>query len=206
MLADVARGQGHRRVYRLATIDEQDQLLQQLNLDERGINELGELLTLGPGRLQEFCDAPFRSKPRLRRHPTRFSDGSFSVFYSSLEAETAAAEVRHWLPDRFGQLSTRRTMYYHRFSCVFAGSEKDLRGRETEWPELVGNDYAFCNQIGEEARQEGLDGLVTPSARHTGTNQPVLQRSALSEPRHEGIVSMTYDPDTGSVVASDEGA
>ena len=175
----------------------------ELNLDSLGSTELEELLALGPSRLVEFCDAPFRPKPRFPRVPTRFSDGSFPVFYSSLEPETAETEVRHWLPRRFGQLSTPRTMYYQRFSCEFSGSEKDLRGRETEWPELVGNDYTFCNRIGAEAQELRLDGLVTPSARHSGANQPVLQRSALSEPRYEGIVAMTYDPDTGSV-ASDE--
>ena len=89
---------------------------------------------------------------------------------------------------------------------MFTGVEKDLRGKLDDWPDLVADDYAFCNRIGAEARELGIDGLVTPSARHPGANQPVFQRSALSEPRHEGAVSMTYDPDTGSVVAGDEGA
>lgn len=75
-----------------------------------------------------------------------------------------------------------------------------------DWPELVGDDYAFCNKIGAEARHLGLDGLVTPSARHSGANQPVFCRRAISDPRQERTLAMTYDPETGSVVASNEGA
>ncbi len=185
-------------MYRLAAFD--DRLLDELELDMLGIAELEQFLASVPDRFAEYCDGPFRPKPVLKRQ-TRFSDGSFSVFYSSLRGETAEAEVRHWLPHRFGKIRMPRTVYYERFSCEFIGTEIDLRGKESEWPELVEDDYTFCNRIGAEARRLRLDGLLTPSARHPGANQPVFQRNALSDPRPDGLVAMTYDPATESVAS-----
>lgn len=110
--------------------------------------------------------------------------------------------MRHWFPGSLGQPAETRTIYYQRFSCVFSGTEKDLRPQASEWAGLIADDYAFCNDLGAEARQLGLDGLIVPSARHSGANQPVFQRGALEDPRREGLVAMTYNPKTRSVVTS----
>ena len=92
-------------------------------------------------------------------------------------------------------------MYYQTFNCTFAGIEKDLRPKLQEWPALVHDDYSFCNQLGAEARRLEIDGLVTQSARHDGANQPIFRRRAVSDPELEGMVAMTYHPDTGKVTS-----
>ena len=46
---------------------------------------------------------------------------------------------------------------------------------------------------------KGIDGLVTPSARHVGTNLPVFTRESISNPNVEAIVALTYNPDSGEV-------
>jgi len=176
----------------------------ELQLDRQGSDELQKLLSdAGKGSdLDELIDAPFRPRRRLR-NPTRFSDGSFPVFYSSLDTATAEAEMRHWLPCYGGRPETPRTMYYQRFSCTFDGVEKDLRPKVEEWPDLVHDiDYSFCNQIGAEARRLEVDGLVTRSARHEGTNVPIFVRRAVSGPELGGVVAMTYDPATGNVTST----
>ena len=173
----------------------------ELRLDPRGSDELQDLLADGARvvRVDELLDAPFRPKRRLRSR-TRFSDGSFPVFYTSLNAATAEAEVRYWLPRFMGSPGNPRTAYYQRFSCEFDGIEKDLRPRLGDWPDLIHDrDYSFCNQLGAEARHLQIDGLVTWSARYEGANLPVFRRRAVGSPRLEGVVAMTYHPDTGEV-------
>ena len=103
------------------------------------------------------------------------------------------------LVSRFcGNAGTPRTAYYHRFSCTFRGTEKDLRPKAAEWPGLVDKrDYTFCNQLGAEAMQSGLAGLVTPSALHDGANLPVFRRDAVSDPELLDVATVTFDPNTG---------
>ena len=85
----------------------------------------------------------------------------------------------------------------------FDGVEKDLRPKVEEWPDLVhDSDYSFCNQIGAEARRLEIDGLVTWSARHEGANVPIFMPRAVSDPELEGVVAMTYDPDTDNVTST----
>lgn len=148
---------------------------------------------------RELLDTPFRQK--RKRQPTRFSGGSFPVFYSSLDSETAEAEIRHWAPRFMGRPERPRTAYYCRFRCTFKGVEKDLRPQIGTWPNLThDSDYTFCNQLGAEAVELGLDGLTTWSARRAqGVNVPVFSRRSLSNPKTVRLVTVTYNPATGSV-------
>jgi len=197
VLENILSRSNRRRVFRLAVIP--DDLRDELQLDAQSRDELQEVLNaVGYRRdLEELCDAPFRPKPRLGRK-TRFSDGSFPVFYSSLDTATAEAELKYWFPRFCDNARSPRPAYYHRFSCTFQGTEKDLRPKAAEWRSLVDKtDYTFCNQLGAEAMQSGLAGLVTPSARHDGVNLPVFRRDAVSAPELIDIAAVTYDPNTG---------
>lgn len=194
-----------RRVFRLASQKSLSEFLLEQGIDERGAREIRVLLqSRGMGdSLEELCDAPFRPKPRLRRsgHVTRFSDGSFPVFYASLEVETAETEIQHWFPTFAGKPTQRRTAYFSRFACDFDGTTKDLRPKRYKWPKLVhDSDYRFCNRLGAEAVQLGLDGVLAPSARRkTGTNLPVFTRGSISNPGESVLMAVTYDPATGKV-------
>lgn len=156
---------------------------------------------------EELYDGPFRPKRRLHKegYRTRFSDGSFPVFYSALEPETAAAEIKYWFVKFAGTPTRPRTAYYSRFSCDFDGSTKDLRPKHEDWPDLThDNDYRFCNSLGAEAMDAELDGLVTPSARRSdGTNLPVFRRRAIDNPVVHALVAVTLDPSTGEVVLTE---
>lgn len=202
MLREVETSRGRRRVFRLAVADEDKDLLAELGFDASGVREILAMLAAAglASSPEELCDAPFKAK-RVYRRRTRFSDGSFPVFYSSLSADTAEAELCYWLPRYLGRPNGRRTAYYQRSSCSFVGTEKDLRRKSADWPELVADDYTFCNRLGADARRQQLDGLVTPSARHSGANQPVFQRRALSDPQPEGLVALTHDPTADEIVA-----
>lgn len=201
MLDDIPDTRNRRTVFRLSRVSaDDDRFLAELNLDAEAREELLDLLS---GRIlsnpaDELLDGPFRPSPKLRRR-TRFSDGSFPVFYSALAAETANAEMAHWFRKSYaGEPPGKRTAYYQGFRCTFEGLEKDLRPKAPDWPDLVhDSDYSFCNRLGAEAREGGVDGLVVPSARHEGANMPVFARRALNGAELEGIVAITYNPDTG---------
>lgn len=191
---------GNRRVFRLAR-DPGFGLLAELGLDAQAEEELREALTAvgGASTAEDLCDAPFGPRRRLRRR-TRYSDGTFPVFYSSLDQETAVAEIGHWLAVVMGRPNTARTAYYRRLACTFSGREKDLRGKVADWPDLVhGTDYAFCNRLGAEARELELDGLVVPSARCSGANLPVFRREALRDAELGDAIVVSYDPASGDV-------
>lgn len=103
LLPEIPTERNRRRVYRLASLPKDDDFLEELGLDARSRQELRDLLET-TGRfesLAEALNAPLRRKPRLEM-ATRFSDGSCPVFYSSLDSETAEAEVAHWFRKSFG--------------------------------------------------------------------------------------------------------
>ena len=197
MLEGIPARHHRRTVYRFARLPA-DEFLNSLGVGARGERELRELLQeVGymPPSPGELCDAPFRRKARLT-WVTRFSDGSYPVFYAALEPETPEAEVTHWFRTFAGTPRGPRTAYYERFSCTFDGMVKDLRPKTAEWPALTDEDYAFCNRLGAEAIRASLDGLVTPSARRRGgTNLPVFKRRAISDPESQGVTQITYDPE-----------
>ena len=189
-------------IFRLARNWSFEDFVRKEGYDSTSAAELMELLgSTATGDLRRtFLDAPFNAKPRLAKasDPTRFSDGSFPVFYAALEADTVEAEVRYW---RSKKSTGPRTAYYVRFVCDFSGQTKDLRPMRAKWPELThDSDYRFCNALGAEAVACDLDGLLTPSARRdTGTNLPVFQRRAIDSPVVEARVAVTLNPSTGDV-------
>ncbi len=201
MLDTLPSERRRRQVFRFANLSMSEDLMSELEFDPRSRDELRELLAdAGYGvQFNELLDGPFQ--PKLKwRSPSRFSDGSFPVLYTSLDTATAEAEITYRFPQYAAKPENPRTAFYQGFSCTFDGVEIDLRSQVQEWPDLVhDSDYSFCNQLGAEARRLEVDGLVTLSARHDGANLPVFSRRAVSNPESGRIVAMTYDPDTGNV-------
>ncbi|MCY4614681.1 MAG: RES family NAD+ phosphorylase [Nitrospira sp.] len=211
MLVSIATKSLQTNVFRLATPLQDADFLRTQGFDDENVDEMFDLLASRgiSDNPEELCDEPFRPKPQLQNaeHRTRFSDGSFPIFYSSLEPETAEAERKYWFQKFAGQPTNPRTAYYSRFSCRFDGSTKDLRPLHKDWPSLThDSDYGFCNRLGNEAVASGLDGLLTPSARRlNGTNLPVFKRHAVSNPVVHALVAMTLDPSSGEVALHEKG-
>lgn len=182
-----------------------DLFLRDQEMDPAQTTEMKEFLELRgmSDSIEDLVDGPFKPKPRLWKTGfpgSRYSDGSFPVGYFSLEADTAMAEVQYWFSATFaGKPSGPRTGWYSRFSCDFRGEVKDLRPMAAVWSDLThDSDYAFCNQLGDEAVSTGLHALLAPSARRSGgTNVPVFARPALSNPREHSLVPVTYVPPSG---------
>ncbi len=209
MLEGIATQKITRRVFRLRSMqmsdgDEKRFWNEHLN-DLKSESELRNWLSKDviPEGRDESLDEPFKINKKFKRQ-TRFSDGSFAVFYSSLDPLTANAEIRHWLPIIIGKPQTMRKVYYQQFSCKFAGDELDLRPKISDWPDLIHeSDYTFCNRIGAEAvslKTKNVDGILTFSARrNNGENMPIFSRNALSDVEFGSVLVMTYNPSTEEV-------
>ncbi|MGY0504295.1 RES family NAD+ phosphorylase [Luteimonas sp. e5] len=98
---------------------------------------------------------------------SRFSPGSFGVYYAARERETAVAETVYH-QQRF-LAATREAPIKLEMRCLLAdmrGCLHDIRGG---WPELHDPDsYAASQRAGLELRQSGSDGLVYDSVRAAG--------------------------------------
>ena len=92
---------------------------------------------------------------------------------------------------------------YEFCTCKVPESDRDLR--LFVCPKLTQNEgvddgYQFCQELGKEAVQECLDGLLAPSARNLGgTNLPVFLRKAISNPQLRYRVDTAYDQEHDSV-------
>lgn len=149
-----------------------------------------------------MLEMPFAQTPGYQPSPTRYSDGSWRVFYSALEPDTADAERGYWcLRELQSEPPQTRRFHYRELSCLFVGEIFDLRTKIETWPFLVGDqdDYPKCQEVARAAIADNIDGLYCPSARRaTGTTVPVFFSRALTEPKILGAVIFEVSTD-GSI-------
>ena len=149
--------------------------------------------------LDDFLNAPFKRRPHFGRK-SRFSDGSFGVYYSALEkntAQTEAEDVYRKLVMDGTSSGTSRVAYYRCVSCRFDGIAMDLQPQADSMPELVGPDYDPCIAIAKDARSSDVDALLTPSAAcarrfRSGTCLPVFTQASLSDATEDGDVQFVF--------------
>ena len=205
MLELVPAEQVYLNLFRFSNQQTIEHTLLEQGLEEDGVREMSEFLRSRGVKdaPDELLDTHFRPKAALHKgigHKTRFSDGSFPVFYCALEKSTAEAEIRHWFPRFVGSPDEPRTGHYVCFRCDFDGMTKDLTPMRTSWADVLSEDYEFCNRLGKEAITSHLDALLSPSARSPdGTTVPVFTRTSVDNPRLLTFVTLTYDPSTGEV-------
>lgn len=120
---------------------------------------------------------------------SRFSDGSFGVWYGSESVETTVHEsAYHWYRgllcdagfEREEVVAERKVYRVH---C--AAALLDLRQAASEYPDLLHpTDYAFPQSVGARIHREGHPGLLVQSVRRpAGENVAVFNPSVLSNPR-----------------------
>jgi hypothetical protein len=121
---------------------------------------------------------------------SRYSDGSYGVWYGAGNLETTVHEtVYHWraklLADAEGFLkpgvSIERKVYWVRCDAALI----DLRPAVQKHPELIyPHDYTATQAIGRKMHHEGHPGLVTQSARCEGEVYAIFTPNVLSNARH----------------------
>lgn len=201
LLEELEPRTAREELHRYATVPQSyTEFLQDEGFDLDDIDELLQLM--GPQRGHDGGDSALDG-PFGRDGGGRYSDGSFPVFYSALEPETAQTEALFWYGSRaLGSRRKPRTFYYDHVQCAFDGQTKDLREKAQAWPLLSCRDtqkaYPFCNSLAAAAVAEGLDALYAPSARHAGgTCVPVFRRVALTNANVRELFAFSFQPETG---------
>lgn len=153
---------------------------------------------------QPIIDRPFEEAewndaigyPFQNAAQSRYSDGSFGVWYGADSIETSIHEtVYHWqkglLEDAgFNRpgVEIQRRVYLVQCDSLLI----DLRPCIGNYPEIThSSDYTTTHQIGSKLHREGHPGLITPSARSTGDVFAIFAPKILSNPRHLCYLSYT---------------
>ena len=148
---------------------------------------------------RSIIDYPFKNEPYLF---TRFGDGTYGVWYGSLEMKTTVFETCfHMIKaesavEGLDEVVVReRAVYRVKCSAILI----DLRGKQNNFPELIAGDYGFTQQIGQRMNQEGHPGLLAPSSRYKGTNMVIFNPDVLSNPQHHCYLTYYFDPQTFNI-------
>lgn len=148
----------------------------------------------------QAIDYPFSADACMS---SRYGDGSIAVWYGALEEDTAIHETCfHALRLELATgkdprpVVRERAMYRVQANGLFV----DLRGKQSEHPELVGDDYAATQAIGKRAANQGMPGLIYPSARREdGECLAAFRADVLSDPALVYYLTYTIDPSAHTV-------
>ena len=124
----------------------------------------------------------------LNPNGSRFSDGTYGVFYAANGLDTAIAETRHHR-ERFLSVTAQARMELDMrvYRVDLDGDLHDLRGRKAAQPLVYRNDdYAAGRHPARTLREAGSNGIAYDSVRRTaGECVAVFRPPLLSNARQE---------------------
>lgn len=132
---------------------------------------------------------------------SRFSNGTFGVWYGCDCAETSVYETAyHWVTGLLGDAGfDREPVVGERklYAVACDAALVDLRPVLHQYPELSHkSDYSHAQQIGSRLHREGHPGLITKSVRRSeGDNYVVLNPAVLTNPRMQCHLTYRLDGD-----------
>jgi len=162
-----------------------------------------EVSTLMTDRAFHYTTAieyPFTHEPYLN---TRFGDGTYPVWYGSMTLDTTIYETAYHMMKSESQIEGLDEIVYRERAVYDIHCRAlliNLSGKETQYPELIANDYSFTQQIAHRLQREGHPGLIAPSARHhSGENVVVFRKEILNDASLHCYLSYEFDPHSQSV-------
>jgi hypothetical protein len=140
--------------------------------NDRIRDEVGDISLVPPEeRLFGEGSSPIMAAfTHLNPQGSRFSDGTYGVFYCARKRETAIAETRYH-QTRFMSATQEPPMRLQMrlYSVKAKGQVADLREASRIDPRIVDPDnYGYAQGIGRTLRGEGALGILYPSVRHSG--------------------------------------
>lgn len=171
----------------------------EMRVKDRSVLRDPKIIHRGFDYTRSIIEYPFKNEPYLF---TRFGDGTYGVWYGSLEMKTTVFETGfHMLKaeravEGLDEVVVReRAVYRVKCRAILI----DLRDKQKSFPELVADNYGFTRQIGQRMNREGHPGLLAPSSRYNGTNIVIFNPEVLSDPRLHCYLTYFFDPLTLNV-------
>jgi RES domain-containing protein len=129
----------------------------------------------------------------------RWNPPGIDALYVSLEREGALAEAEHQIAMQPVRPRAKRTLYRLQLELanVLDLRDRGLLGRlGIDAEMLAATDFTACQRVGGAAAFLGHDGIVVPSARHTGGNLVVFVSNQHSDAEIRVASSEVIDPGT----------
>lgn len=132
----------------------------------------------------------------LNPQGSRFSDGTYGVFYAARSLHTAIAETRYHR-ERFMRATAQNRMELDMrvYLVDLAGELHDLRGLSAELTLVYhADDYAAGQQLARRLRGAGSNGIAYDSVRHAGGEcAAVFRPRLLANGRQERHLCYVWD-------------
>lgn len=160
-------------------------------------DEVGQLRLVAPEqRISGPGTSPIMAAfTHLNPEGSRFSDGSYGVYYAAHMLETAVAEVSHHRARFLARTAEPAIEIDLRcYRVTVRAALRDLRGRPGDW--YAPDSYAASQALGLRLRQGGGEaGLVYDSVRHAGGTCVALfhPRATVPPARQAEHVSLRWD-------------
>jgi len=145
-------------------------------------------------------DYPFSTEPFLQ---SRYGTGEFPVWYGSLTLETTLYETAFHMFREENKIQHNENVIYRERAVYDVDCKAillDFRGKETQFPQLISNDYGFTQPVGKRVYEEGHPGLLVPSARTKGANSVIFNRKVLLNARIGCYLNYTLIRDDAKVI------
>lgn len=135
----------------------------------------------------------------LNTEGSRFTDGSFGVFYAGLTIETAIAETKHHRNNFLAATDEPAQEIDMRvYAADLTADLHDIRGHKDSHAHLYDpNNYAHSQRLAAELREAGSDGIRYRSVRHEGGECAAAFRPRLvANCRQERHLCYVWDGET----------
>lgn len=187
------------------------ELLGQIELDRKPAQYEGRPVLSRPFEEAELASKVFAAIGYPFAHPTasRFSDGTWGVWYGASTLRTTVHETAYHWHRRFIQaprdLELKNPVIGERrvFKVRCTGALLDLRPALTVEPSLADpHDWSSGQKFGRLLHNNGYPGLLTDSVRTPTPNArtiAVLRKDLLSEPRDYCYLTYRFDPATQQI-------
>ncbi len=153
-------------------------------------NEIGNLNLVPPAERVSGAGAStiMAAFTHLSPEGSRFTDGSYGIFYAGRDLDTAIAETTHHRA-RFMRATAQGAaeLDMRVYLVDLTADLHDLRGRRDDFPLVYhGENYAAGQQLAATLRQAGSGGIAYESVRHRGGEcAAVFRANLLSNCRQE---------------------
>ena len=124
----------------------------------------------------------------LNLNGSRFSDGTYGVFYAANDLDTAIAETRHHREVFFrATAETPMQLDMRVYLIDLDGNLHDLRGQQASEPHVYHHEnYAYGQHLAQTLKTAGSNGIAYDSLRRTGGEcVAVFRPPLLSNARQE---------------------